>query len=249
MSDPVFIKEVFSSLQGEGHLAGCRQIFIRLVECNLDCCYCDTDHGRQVTCSIETEPGTARFNPLQQPISLQKLVEIVSSWCKALPIAHHSISVTGGEPLLHAETLTAWLPELRRFLPIHLETNGTMPIALNRVINHLDYISMDMKLPSTSGCTEHLWDLHHSFLLASIGHTVSVKIVIGEDTSLDEIRQVCDIIRSVERSTPLYLQPVSLGDGGLGISPSRIFLLQETASANLPNVRVIPQMHRMLGAL
>ena len=37
------IKEIFSSIQGEGLYIGCKQIFIRFCACNLNCYYCDTD--------------------------------------------------------------------------------------------------------------------------------------------------------------------------------------------------------------
>jgi hypothetical protein len=108
---------------------------------------------------------------------------------------------------------------------------------------------MDMKLPSTAGCTESLWDLHAAFLLEAYGSNVSVKIVIGEQTSDSEIHQVCDIISSVDSSLPLFLQPLSLSDGSVGISYAHIFHLQEIAASRLPDVKVIPQMHNMLGAL
>jgi len=248
MSNPVFISEIFSSIQGEGYLAGRRQIFIRLAECNLDCSYCDTDHAREDSCRIETAPGSGEFNAVPQPLSLQHVHKIVADWCERLPGAHHSISVTGGEPLLYSDTLAEWLPRLRQLLPIHLETNGTMQIALEQVIQHLDYVSMDMKLPSTSGCTEHLWGLHKDFLQVATGHNVSVKVVVGNESGIDEIHQVCDIIADVNPVTPLFLQPLSCPEG-IGISVAHLLQLQETAAARLPDVRVIPQMHRMLGAL
>lgn len=249
MNDAVSISEIFSSIQGEGYLAGRRQIFIRLAECNLDCRYCDTDHARQDTCRIETGPGSTEFTRLAQPLSLQDVLQIVKVWCGKLPGAHHSISLTGGEPLLYADRLVTWLPDLRQVLPIHLETNGTMHLALDQVIGQVDYISMDMKIPSTSGCTEHLWDLHREFLRVSRGRNASVKVVIGTETALDEIEQVCNIMSDVDRMTPLFLQPLSLADGGIGISAAHMLRLQEAASARLPDVRVIPQMHRMLGVL
>jgi organic radical activating enzyme len=249
MSDPVYISEIFSSIQGEGYLAGRRQIFIRLAECNLDCSYCDTDHAREDTCRIETAPGSALFSRLPQPLPLHHVHGVVKEWCERLPGAHHSISVTGGEPLLYADSLAEWFPLLRPLLPLHLETNGTMHLALEQVIQHLDYISMDMKLPSTSGCTEHLWGLHRDFLRIAAGRNASVKIVISNASVIDEIRQVCDIITAVDPATPLFLQPLSAADGGIGISVAHLLRLQEAASARLPDVRVIPQMHRMLGAL
>lgn len=249
MNDPVYISEIFSSIQGEGYLAGRRQIFIRLTECNLECSYCDTDHARQETCRIETGPGTTEFNCLPQPLALHDVLGLLEGWCERLPGAHHSISLTGGEPLLCADSLSGWLPALRQVLPVHLETNGTMHLALEQVIGLLDYVSMDMKLPSTSGCTEHLWDLHREFLRVSSSRNTSVKVVVGNESRVDEIEQVCNIISEIDRNTPLFLQPLSTEDGGVGISVQHLLRLQETASARLPDVRVIPQMHRMLGAL
>jgi organic radical activating enzyme len=249
MNETVHISEIFSSIQGEGYLAGRRQIFIRLTECNLDCAYCDTDFSRADTCRVETGPGTALFGHFQQPLSLREVLKIVEAWCQELPGAHHSVSLTGGEPLLHADRLVTWLPALRRLLPVHLETNGTMHRALEKVKEELDYISMDMKLPSTSGCKESLWDLHHEFLRAACRRNTSVKIVIGNETVIEEIERVCSIITDVDNLTPLFLQPISESDGRIGISVTRMLRLQEAASARVPDVRVIPQMHRMLGAL
>jgi organic radical activating enzyme len=249
MSEPVYISEIFSSIQGEGCLAGRRQLFIRLSECNLDCSYCDTDHSRQDTCRVETAPGSGLFNSLPQPLGLAGILGIARDWCQLLPGAHHSISVTGGEPLLYADSLGEWFSALRPILPIHLETNGTMHVALEQVVQHLDYISMDMKLPSTSGCTEHLWDLHREFLRTSVGRNASVKIVVGNETALDEIHLVCDIITAVDPSTPLFLQPLSGSGGGIDIAVAHLLRLQEAAAVRLADVRVIPQMHLMLGAL
>ncbi len=249
MSDPVYISEIFSSIQGEGMLAGRRQIFVRLMECNLDCRYCDTNFEKSDVCRLESKPGSGTFLNLPQPLPLHKLSAIFEDWQSQLPGAHHSVSVTGGEPLLYADALAEWFPELRKSLPIHLETNGTMHIALRQVKRHVDYISMDMKLSSTAGCTEQLWDQHALFLQEAHGSNVSVKVVIGELTSDSEIRRVCDVISSVDATLPLFLQPLSMSDGSIGISAAHIFHLQELASSRLPDVRVIPQMHKVLGAL
>lgn len=249
MSDGVSISEMFSSIQGEGYLAGRRQVFIRLMGCNLDCRYCDTIQEAGAGCRVETAPGSGSFDHLPQPLPLPRILDILTDWLAALPGAHHSISLTGGEPLLCADALTPWLPALRGLLPIHLETNGTMHIALEQVIEHCDYISMDMKLPSTSGCGDDLWDLHRLFLRTAAGRNVSVKVVVGDGTDAAEIRRVCGIIASVDRSVPLFLQPLTLPEGGAGIGAAHILRIQGVAAAMLPDVRVIPQMHKLLGVL
>ena len=230
-------------------LAGRRQIFVRLMGCNLDCRYCDTDFEKSDIGRLESRPGSGRFINLPQPLSLHKLSSLFNDWRLQLPGAHHSVSITGGEPLLHADALVEWFPEIRKILPIHLETNGIMHSALRQVKQYVDYISMDIKLPSTAGCTEQLWDLHALFLREASGSNVSVKVVVGELTPVSEIGQVCDLISSVDATTPLFLQPLSMPDGSIGITAGKILHLQELASSRLSDVRVIPQMHKLLGAL
>lgn len=230
-------------------LAGRRQIFVRLMECNLDCTYCDTDFKKSDVFRLESRPGSGLFLTLPLPLSCHEISETFDGWLSQLPGAHHSVSITGGEPLLHADMLAEWLPEIRKKLPIHLETNGTRHDALRRVKQYVDYISMDMKLPSTAGCPEMLWDVHALFLREASGSNVSVKVVVGDHTTLDEIHRVCDIILSADAAVPLFLQPLSLSDDRVGITTAHLFRLQERASSRLADVRVIPQMHKMLGAL
>jgi len=249
MSDSLYIREIFSSIQGEGMFAGRRQIFVRLTGCNLDCRYCDTNFEKTDSCRLETKPGSGHFISIPQPVPLQKITAVIAAWQSLLPGAHHSISFTGGEPLLEAYSLAEWFPEIRKLIPIHLETNGTMDTALMKVISHVDFISMDMKLPSTSGCTGHLWELHHQFLKHSLGSNISVKIIVGDSTDADEVNNVCDILYAVDPSTPLFIQPLTLPDGRIGISAPHILALQELASFRLQDVRVIPQMHKLLGVL
>ena len=242
------VRELFSSIQGEGYLAGRRQIFIRLAECNLDCRYCDTDFVRNGICRMEESPGSGLFVDGAGEMTPVDLLERVRRWNGLLPGAHHSISLTGGEPLLQADLLAALLPDLGRVLPLHLETNGTLPEALQQLVDHLDYISMDIKLPSTSGCGD-LWFVHHRFLEIAQLRNTSVKVIVSEATPDEEIRQVAGLITAVDRTTPLFLQPMTARGGGVAIPSVRLMRLQELASSLLPDVRVIPQMHLMLGAL
>lgn len=249
MSNLIHISELFSSIQGEGILAGRRQIFVRLTECNLDCRYCDTEFKKSDIGKVESAPGSAEFINLPQPMPLHAITAIIADWRTQLPGAHHSVSFTGGEPLLYADLLAELFPDIRKIIPIHLETNGTMHLALGQVKQFVDYISMDMKLPSTAGCTEQLWDIHALFLREALGCNVSVKVVIGDSTDEEEINKVCEIISKVDINTPLFLQPLTLPDGAIGIKVPHLLRLQEMASSRLPDVRVIPQMHKLLGAL
>ncbi|MGB4600120.1 MAG: 7-carboxy-7-deazaguanine synthase QueE [Trichlorobacter sp.] len=240
--------EVFSSLQGEGVLAGYRQIFVRFPGCNLDCAYCDTGIEVPPVCRVETAPGSGQFQEIAQPVSLKKLLDIVQRWCKELPDAHHSISITGGEPLLHADLLAQWLPELNILLPIHLETNGSLPDPLPRLIEHLDIISMDIKLPS-SAATPALWDEHRRFLEIAQERDVSIKVIVGELSTEQDLLAACKLVASVDDEIPFIIQPVTDRNGRVAVPALRLLRYQALASRQLADVRVLPQMHRFLEAL
>ena len=86
-------------------LIGLRQVFLRFQSCNLECIYCDT--GRNIFhefCAIEGTPGRRDFVPAQNPITIEHIIKLLEKWQKGWPGIHHSISLTGGEPLLNVET-------------------------------------------------------------------------------------------------------------------------------------------------
>lgn len=241
--------EIFSSVQGEGPLVGLRQVFLRFHACNLACVYCDTPGSAcPPSCAIEGTPGRRDFLQAPNPITLGRIVALLDRWGGGWPAIHHSISLTGGEPLLQCEILLDWLPVLRSRLPIYLETNGMLHQALAGLIDLLDHIGMDIKLPSTSGHAE-LWDAHREFLKIARRKDVFVKTVVGDLTADWEIERACEIIASVDRSIPLILQPVTLNSGSVGISPLKALELQEIACGHLAEVRIIPQTHKFLGQL
>ncbi|QXE91149.1 7-carboxy-7-deazaguanine synthase QueE [Geomonas subterranea] len=241
--------ECFSSIQGEGVLVGLRQVFIRFSGCNLNCNYCDTPGMSAVPdqCQLELTPGRRDFFKVPNPVPLERVATLIESWTAAWPGIHHSISVTGGEPLLFGTLLEEWLPVLKKLLPIYLETNGTLPDALAPLIPHLDSIGMDIKLPSSSGSPE-LWDQHHAFLEVAAMKDVFVKIVVSQGTEDWEIQRSCAMIAAVDPAIPLILQPMTRDDGSIGIDALRTLELQELCSS-LREVRVIPQTHKFMGQL
>lgn len=241
--------EIFSSIQGEGLLIGLRQVFLRFHGCSMDCFYCDTRVTSNNTipdfCQTEISPGKQEFIMIKNPVHTTFLEELLTNWVSMLPNAHHSISITGGEPLLHAELLKQSLPRLRKILPIYLETNGIHFRELLNCIEFLDYISMDFKLPSTTKSRDY-WEEHRIFLEIAAQKDVYVKIVVSEETTLQEIRKTCEILNSVNKNIPLILQPLTRLDRNQSVSYRTLFDLQEEASSLMNEVRIIPQTHKFM---
>lgn len=222
--------EIFSSIQGEGLFLGAKQIFVRFAGCNLACSFCDT-------------PKKAVIKGLDAEEILKKIKELERE-----KGGHHSVSLTGGEPLLYAGFLKDFLPKLRRAgFRIYLETNGALPEELEKVIKYVDVVAMDFKLPS-SAAAPALWKEHAEFLKIARKKKVFVKIVVTDNTSKVDILKAIGLIKKADRSILLVLQPVTMKQGG--ISPAardRILGYLGLAGRDLEDVRIIPQMHKVMG--
>lgn len=239
------IIEIFSSIQGEGKYVGCRQVFLRLEECNLNCTYCDTDSkaGTHPNCVVEEGAGTYHLVPYPNPISPERAAELVALAGAGVP--HQALSITGGEPLLHASFIRALAPHVH--LPIYLETNGTLYAELKKCIDCVAGISMDIKLPSV---TAHpVWDAHVRFLEIAKVKDTWIKIVVAAESPDSEIDTAVRLVADTAPETMLILQPVTPCGGCMKPSSEQLLKWQETALRRLANVRVIPQTHRMMDML
>lgn len=243
------LQEIFSSIQGEGIYVGKRQIFVRFAHCHLKCAYCDTPMtSPSGKCQVEIAPGSSRYEHMENPVSVDAaLLEIRALYSQA---KHHSISFTGGEPLLYHRFLSALLPEVRTFTKTYLETSGTQPDFLETVLPWSDIIAMDIKLPSATQESPH-WEEHAAFYQTARTQpetTLFIKLVFQADTSEDELKAVEEIV--TDRHIPIILQPVtSLADKQVHLSPQEIFRVEHRLSQTFHDVRVIPQTHKMLNIL
>lgn len=234
--------EIFSSVQGEGKYVGYRQIFIRLADCNLNCAYCDTNFKPAEFCNVETTADSMTFKQVKNPFTAAQVAPIIEQLNREVPT--HSVSFTGGEPLLHWKFIREVAEKIKPAdLKIFLETNGTLPAELSQVIDCVDIISADIKLPSVAG---NHFTRHSEFLKIAANKDLYVKIVISAETSLDEFAAATNLIAEVSPKIPLILQPVTPVKNVKPIPARRILELQTAALRKLDDVRVIPQTHRIL---
>lgn len=220
------ISEIFCSLQGEGIYYGQKQIFVRCARCNLDCAFCDEKDKR----AGEDIPKEDLIRKIQ---ALRNFSDI--------------IAITGGEPLLETDFLTALLPDLKsKKFRIYLESNGTLPGKLDKIIDWLDIIAMDIKLPSATGL-EGFWSEHLDFLRIAKKKRVFVKIVITAKTVTREIDKAVSIIAAVDKTLPLVLQPVTPQKGAERPTEKTLSGFRERMALSLTDVRIIGQLHRVWG--
>ncbi len=247
----ILVSEVFSAIQGEAALVGERQVFLRLTGCNIRCRYCDQPEAlekRGGPCRLEQTPGRRDWAQATSPLVLAEAVEAVDRLWRALP--HHSVSVTGGEPLLQAGRLARLLPMLAaRGHRVMLETNATLPGRLAQVLPWVDHVSADIKLDSVDGQGTQL-DLQRHFLELARGRHLFVKVVIGPDTSACQLEAAVAMVHRVAPASEVFLQPVTPFGAVLAApSPELVLECQELALRLHPRVRVVPQTHRLIDQL
>lgn len=241
------LSELFVSFQGEGLHAGRRQLFVRFAGCPLRCRWCDTPDSLVPVpeCRIFGVDGASvRPNPLSAE-SLEVEVAALRAWSPAL----HAMAVTGGEPLAQVEFLVRWLGARTDDLPVLLETAGVLPGRLQRVLPFVSIVSLDFKCPSNTG-ERARWDEHEACLRLAVaaGRDVYVKMPVDDATDPDEVEHGARLAAATGPTAPLFLTPLTPADGvALQIGSGRLERLHALANRHHPDVRVLPQLHKILG--
>lgn len=221
------ITEVFHSLQGEGKYTGREQVFVRFFGCNMRCAWCDTPGSIGGTASHYREYGLGDL-----------LAEVKGLWPGC-----HSVSLTGGEPLLQKDFLKEFLPLLRKEgFKSYLETSGILDASLAEVIDEVDIVAMDFKLPSSTKCRP-CWEEHTAFLRVARQKEVFIKAVITSDTSKDDIDRCVELIAGIDLNILFVLQPnyFQRNNGAL----DRCLDYQDYCRQYLTDVKVMSQMHKV----
>ena len=219
------ISEIFKSTQGEGPYTGTQQVFVRFYGCNLRCSFCDTK--RESFKEYDT-------NELGSEISLYR--------------DFHSISLTGGEPLCQADFISEFLRKIKDTgHKIYLETNGTQPQELLKVIDHIAIVAMDFKLPSSTGCESH-WDQHEKFLSIASGSRadVFVKMVIAKLTDEKDIFTAAEIIKKINSKIQVVLQP-NWFDMDQDLLSRIIGFKKQFLERGICSLKILPQAHKYAG--
>lgn len=176
------VVEIFKSIDGEGKRAGLPTTFIRLYGCNLHCSYCDTRYGCE----------DANFQIMSIPEIMDKVYEL----------GVKSITITGGEPLIHSGIQNLIKMLIKEGFWVNVETNGSVPLVMPEptVNRNLLFYTMDYKCPSSD--MEHKMALYN---LSALTEMDVLKFVVGDIKDLDKS---LEIIETYEPKAAIYFSPV-----------------------------------------
>lgn len=223
------ISEIFLSYQGEGPFVGSRQLFVRFYGCNMECKYCDT--------FLES------YKTFTEKSLLSKILDFEDDY--------NELVLTGGEPLLFADFLKGFLPLFgkHREHRVYLETNGTLPCEFEKIQDFVDIVAMDVKLPSSTGSEEPLWDRHERFISSVGGKELIIKSVVSDASDIEDIKQLASLIKKIDGDFSVVLQPVTPVNEDIKEADEEMlsFFKGYIKSETGKEAMVMGQMHKCLG--
>lgn len=233
--------EFFLSIQGEGLYIGTKQLFVRFAECNLNCNYCDTNNEKTENCKVYYNLENNQVEHIPNSIDVKSVLKIISNFDKE---NFSFISITGGEPLLQAVFLKEILKKLNK--KIILETNGTLHTELSKVIDFVDIVSMDFKFNSIAK-TNINYNIYQPFVEIASKKELYIKLVIDSNLLDDEIDKFCSIVSN--KNIPVIVQPVMQKNSFVKKDIIKSLQLQTFLLKYFNDVRILPQIHKILDIL
>lgn len=229
---------------------------VRFAGCSLHCNFCDTEEFRKFhpdVCKIETKPGSMKFRRVRNPMTHGDVLRHVK---RLTTPDTHSISLTGGEPLLAGDFLVDVARACKRagFLT-YLETSGASSEAMEKVAKHIDITAIDIKLPEHQAVPRSGWPslLEEELACIKLAREKSVKtfvkIVVFSTTQPKIISHVSQHLAPLK--VPLVLQPVT-PTRRIRSAPSMTHvyhLAQAAARAGVKEMAIIPQVHKLMKVL
>ncbi len=219
MNDIFPISEIFGpTIQGEGIHAGRLAIFVRFAGCDSHCEWCDTKYAWDVKAA-------------KQMTAAEIMHEIVE-----MTQANRLVVLTGGNPALY--NLTNLIAMLKSFqVEVHVETQGTV---FPEWLMDTDFISFSPKslepyaINSENGLPQMVTMLNAT-------RKGQLKFVIGDESEYQYARTVAKLYPNI----PMIFQAKTGTQDAL--EGFRKLAIQMCNDKRIPpNVRVIPQMHKII---
>lgn len=230
--------EIFTSIEGEGILFGTKTLFVRLSGCPFTCFYCDTKE------SLPLDSGNE--------YTIEEACKLIDSNLKNQT---YKVNFTGGDPLIQHEAVAKLAKYIQtKKIPTYLESSCFDSNRFNHVLPFIDLVKIEFKTNDSafvdSKHYEKLIDNAINCLKLSVSSkkTTYIKIVVSSKTTYDEFKKLINKIFSVISKQDIagfIIQPT------YGIAEPSLDLLLNLYDIVYPyyiNVKVVPQLHKFIGA-
>lgn len=233
------VSEIFTSIEGEGLFVGKKTLFIRFSGCHLKCRWCDTKYA------LPLDSGTE-----------YQIDEIEDLIIRELQPFTYKVNFTGGEPLLQTDAVIKLADFIKKQtnLKTYIESSCFDSELFSKVLPYIDICKIEFKTDDSKVVENEVYD---SLLLNEIkclelavesSKTTYIKIVVTNSTNLESFKNlVYNISKKIKPSDILgfIIQPSH------GVDQPTVNKLLDTydiVQPMFPEVRIIPQLHKEIGA-
>lgn len=234
----VRLSEIFTSVEGEGILYGTKTLFVRLAGCPFTCFYCDTPE------SLPLNSGTEH--------TVKEVCDMIDS---NLQKQTFKVNFTGGDPLIqHQATALLAKHVQKKDIPTYLESSCFDIDRFNHVLPFFDIIKIEFKTMDSNFVDPQYHEKlagHAMKCLESAtrrNKTTYIKVVASSKTNPNDLGSLASKIFgnfSGHEVSGFVIQPT------YGVSEPSLDQLLDLYDAVVPyygDVRVVPQLHKFIGA-
>ena len=233
------VSEIFTSIEGEGIFVGKKTLFIRFSGCHLKCKWCDTKYA------LPLDSGTE--------YQIDEIKELIT---RELQPFTYKVNFTGGEPLLQSDAVIELADFIRKQtnLKTYIESSCFDSELFSKVLPFIDICKVEFKTVDSKVVENEEYD---NLLLNEIkclelavesNKTTYIKIVVTNSTDLESFKNfIYKISKKIKPSNIMgfIIQPSH------GVDQPTVKKLLDTydiVQPMFPEVRIIPQLHKEIGA-
>jgi organic radical activating enzyme len=235
----VRLYEIFTSIEGEGVLYGTKTLFVRLAGCPFTCFYCDT------TQALPMNSGTE--------YSIEQVCKLID---ENLQENTYKVNFTGGDPLVQYEAVAEIAKYVQtKNISTYLESSCFDSKKFNHILPFINFVKIEFKTQDSEFVddSKHYQTLIQNALeclksSVSANKKPHIKIVTSSRITKDSFSNLVDKIFKVIKNDDIsgfVIQPT------YGISEPSLEQLLELYDLVYPKykeVRIIPQLHKFIGA-
>lgn len=232
------LSEIFTSIEGEGILFGTKTLFVRMAGCHLKCRWCDTSYA------LPMYSGNS--------YSIDYVKKLIADHLQPFT---YKVNFTGGEPLIQHKAVI----ELAKFvrekgLTTYLESACYDSDRFAKLLPYIDICKVEFKMSDSEVVDMNHYDnlLQNEIrcLMASVSNRkmTYIKIVVTDSTDTKEFAVlVGNIFQHVSREDihGFVIQP---SDGIDKPTTERLLRFYDIVCSHYREVRIIPQLHKQMGA-
>lgn len=228
--------EIFTSVEGEGIFFGTKTLFVRLAGCPFSCFYCDTKE------SLPLDSGTE--------YDLNDAIRLIEN--NIVPNTY-KVNFTGGDPLMQSSALAEIAKHLQeKKIKTYLESSCFDSQKFLMVMPFMDIIKIEFKTRDSEFVNAASYEKFMLNALKCLEYSVKsnkltyIKIVVSSKTTFTHFKELVDRIFSTTKNiSGFIIQPTTdISEPTL----DNLLKMYDIVYPYFHDVRIVPQLHKSLGA-